>query len=151
MMGGCGILGLLAGLVGVLLFAGSLGVVVLAAVGILPARGALSGRTQPRTDPAEETLRERFARGEVGAEEFGKALRTLRREPARRLRGFRSGGQRAVISAPRTACPACTVPSARPSPGSREGGGEGRILRVGLRAGPLAACRSEAGGKGGRG
>lgn len=82
MMGGCGILGLLAGLVGVLLFAGLLGVVVLAAIGILPARGALSGRTQPRTDPAEETLRGRFARGEVGAEEFGKALRTLRGEPA---------------------------------------------------------------------
>ena len=82
MMGGCGVFGLLAGLVGVLLFAGSLGVVVLAAVGILPVRGALSGRSQLRTDPAEETLRGRFARGEVGAEEFGKALRTLRGEPA---------------------------------------------------------------------
>ena len=82
MMGGCGILGLMAGLVGVLLFAGSLGAVVLAAVGISPARGALSGRAQPRTDPAEETLRERFARGEVGAEEFGKALAILRGEPA---------------------------------------------------------------------
>lgn len=81
-MGGCGVFGLLAGLVGVLLFAGLLGVVVLAAVSILPARGALRGRPQLRTDPAEENLRERFARGELGAEEFGKALGILRGEPA---------------------------------------------------------------------
>lgn len=82
MMSGCGILGLMAGMFGVLLFAGLLGVVVLAAVGILPARGALGDRYHPRTDPAEETLRERFARGEVSAEEFGKALAILRGEPA---------------------------------------------------------------------
>jgi uncharacterized membrane protein len=82
MMGGCGVFGLLAGLVGVLLFAGLLGVVVLAAVSVWPARGALSGRSQLRTDPAEVTLRERFARGELGAEEFGKALGILRGEPA---------------------------------------------------------------------
>ncbi len=82
MMGGCGVFGLLAGLVVVLLFAGLLGVVVLAAFSILPARGALGGRSQPRTDPAEGTLRERFARGELGAEEFGKALGILRGEPA---------------------------------------------------------------------
>ncbi|MEJ7843541.1 MAG: hypothetical protein WKF95_17390 [Rubrobacter sp.] len=83
MMGGCGVFGLVAGLVGVLLLAGLLGVVVLAAVSIWPARGALGGRSQLRTDPAEETLRERFARGELGAEEYGKALGILRGEPAR--------------------------------------------------------------------
>lgn len=33
-----------------------------------------------RTDPAEDTLRQRYARGEIGDEEYGRSLSTLRGE-----------------------------------------------------------------------
>lgn len=39
--------------------------------------GAFAG-TQERTDAAEEILRERLARGEIGDEEFERSLRVLR-------------------------------------------------------------------------
>lgn len=80
-MGGCGVFGILAGMAGILLFVSLLGLVVWAVVSISPARGALRGRPGRRTDPAEETLRGRFARGELAAGEFEKALRILRGEP----------------------------------------------------------------------
>ena len=81
MMGGWGGYGLLAGLLGLMLFVGLLGVFAWAAVSILPSRGAPSARSEQRKDPAEEILRVRFARGELSAEEFEKAVRILRREP----------------------------------------------------------------------
>lgn len=79
MTGGCGAFAL----IGVLLFVGLVGLIALAALGVLPVQRAWGARYElPRTDPAEEVLRMRLARGEIGAEEFAKASKVLRAEPA---------------------------------------------------------------------
>lgn len=97
MMGGCGdfglsggvlgfagiLLGLVVSLIGVLLFVGLIGLVAFAVLKVLPAQGAEMGPFGTRTDPAEEALRGRFARGEISAEEYEESLRTLRGETSR--------------------------------------------------------------------
>lgn len=87
MMGGCGdfglaggVFGLVVSLIGVLLFVGLIGLVAFAVLKVLPAQGAGVGSFGTRTDPAEEVLRGRFARGEISAEEYERSLWTLRGE-----------------------------------------------------------------------
>ena len=56
-----------------------LGSLVWAAFRLVPRlRGGGGWTGGGRRDPAEEILRERFARGETGAEEYVRAMRTLR-------------------------------------------------------------------------
>jgi putative membrane protein len=49
---------------------------------LFPRNRPADRREAPR-DPAEEILRERFARGEISAEEYGRSLEILRGEPRR--------------------------------------------------------------------
>lgn len=94
-MGGCGDFGLAGGvsglvgsLIGVLLFAGLIvmlfvgliGLVAFVVLKVLPAQGAGGARLGFRTEPAEDLLRGRFARGEISAEEYERSMRTLRGE-----------------------------------------------------------------------
>ncbi len=82
MMGG---FGLLAALLNILLTLGILYLVVWGVLRILSARPrGDGGGPDERTDPAEEILRERFARGEIDADEYDRSLATLRGEPGQR-------------------------------------------------------------------
>lgn len=83
MMGGFGLVGMLFNL---LLLAGLLALVAWAVVRGLPSGRPRDERSSSRTDP-EEILRERFARGEIDAEEYGRSLAILRGEPARNAHG----------------------------------------------------------------
>ncbi len=68
-------------LVPILFWAGLLAVIVWAVARIFPGdRSGGSGNGGFRRDPAEGILRERFARGEIDAEEYERTLATLRRE-----------------------------------------------------------------------
>lgn len=81
MMGGWGGFGLLGGLISVLFLVGLLALAAWVAVKVLPNQRSEAGLSGTRTDPAEETLRVRFARGEINAEEYARSLSTLRGEP----------------------------------------------------------------------
>lgn len=79
MMGGFGLTGWL---INVLLLVGLLALVVWVAARVFPNQRSGGGPSGTRTDPAEEVLRARFARGEIGVEEYEGSLRVLRGEPA---------------------------------------------------------------------
>lgn len=65
------------GIFGMLLWIAVIALAVWAVVRLI--RGRTDGeRSQERTDPAEETLRQRYARGEIDAEEYERSLATLR-------------------------------------------------------------------------
>jgi putative membrane protein len=57
-----------------------LGVVVFALIKLFPDWQDRLGLNSRREDSAEETLRQRFARGEIDAEEYEQRLRILREE-----------------------------------------------------------------------
>lgn len=78
MMGGSGGLG-------ILFFIGLLALIAWAAVRMFPDwRKRLQGLgPEGRTGSAEEILRERFARGEIDAEEYESSLEVLRSEKSR--------------------------------------------------------------------
>jgi putative membrane protein len=80
MDGGWGILGILGGLVQLLFWGGLLAVIVWAVVRITANRQG--GGTDARVggDSAEEVLRQRFARGEIDAEEYDERRRILRKQ-----------------------------------------------------------------------
>jgi len=80
MDGGWGIFGIMGTLVPLLFFGGLIAVLVWAVVRITANRQG--GGTEPRAggDSAEEVLRQRFARGEIDAEEYDERRRILRRE-----------------------------------------------------------------------
>lgn len=80
MMGGFGMGGGL-GLIFLLLI---IALVVWAVARVFPNQGGSNEGSQPRTDSAEETLRNRLARGEIDAEEYESSLATLRGERTQR-------------------------------------------------------------------
>jgi uncharacterized membrane protein len=82
MMAGWGAYGLAGGLMNMLLLGGLLGVAAWVSVSVLANQRQRSVSYANRTLPAEEVLRERFARGEIGADDYARCLRTLQREPA---------------------------------------------------------------------
>lgn len=88
MTGGWGGLGLAGMLLNFLLLAGLLAAIAWVVVKILPTQGAGARPLGARTDPAEEVLRGRFARGEISAEEYERSLRTLRGEPPRNYEDY---------------------------------------------------------------
>ncbi|MDX6379609.1 MAG: putative rane protein [Rubrobacteraceae bacterium] len=63
-------------LIGLLVLVGFLALIAWGAMRVLSA-----GRSGERVDSAEEILRERFARGEIAAEEYEKSLETLSKNP----------------------------------------------------------------------
>ena len=84
MMWGWSAYGLAGGLTNVLLLIGLLGFAACISVWVLAdnrRRGSVS--YAHRASPAEEVLRERFARGEIGADDYARGLRPLREEPTR--------------------------------------------------------------------
>lgn len=84
MMWGWGAYGLAGGLTNVLLLIGLLGFAAWISFRVLADnRRQRSVSYAHRASPAEEVLRERFARGEIGADDYARCLRTLRGEPAR--------------------------------------------------------------------
>ena len=80
MDGGWGILGILGGLVQLLFWGGLLAVIVWAVVRITANRQG--GGTDARVggDSAEEVLRQRFARGEIDAQEYEQRHRILKEQ-----------------------------------------------------------------------
>ncbi|MGI9049665.1 MAG: SHOCT domain-containing protein [Rubrobacteraceae bacterium] len=80
MMGGGGLWWLWM-LVPLLMWVGLIALISWAALQFFPARHAEDRSEIPR-DSAEETLRERFARGEIDAEEFERSLEILRGGPS---------------------------------------------------------------------
>ncbi len=86
MMAGWGTYGLAGGLMNMLLLAGLLGFAVWVSVRVFADQRRRSvsyaKRTASRTSSAEEVLRERFARGEIGADDYARCLRALRGEAA---------------------------------------------------------------------
>lgn len=79
MMDGWGAFGWIATLLPLLSWGGLLVVVVWAVARIFPRRRADGGEHPGRrNDAAEQILRERFARGEIDAEEYGRSLDILR-------------------------------------------------------------------------
>lgn len=90
MMGGFGLAWML---INLLLLVGVVALVAWA----VSARGKGGGAPEGRADSAEEILRNRFARGEIGAEEYEQSLSVLRGEPVQATREDHSGtieGQR---------------------------------------------------------
>jgi putative membrane protein len=81
MMGGWGGYGLAGGPINALLLVALLGIVAWALASVLSNRRPQGASFANRRDAAEEVLRERFARGELSAGEFERALRILRGEP----------------------------------------------------------------------
>jgi putative membrane protein len=67
---------------GLILLLVVLGLVVFALIKVFPdwqdRVGINSGRENKREDSAEETLRQRFARGEIDAEDYERSLEVLR-------------------------------------------------------------------------
>jgi putative membrane protein len=78
MMGGMGGLGTIF----VLIWVSILAVVVWAVVRIAPSRTDNAPRSGAGNDPAIEALRVRFGRGEIGAEEYLRALEVLHSGPS---------------------------------------------------------------------
>jgi len=84
MMDGWGAFGWDGMLLPLLFWGGLLLVIVWALARIFPRRHADKGEYQEQRDRAEEILRERFARGEIDAEEYGRSLDILRGEDPQR-------------------------------------------------------------------
>jgi putative membrane protein len=78
MMGGWGAFGWLWMLVPLLFWGGLLTLIVWAVMRIFPGGRAGSTPYEGSARSAEDTLRERFARGEIDAEEYEERLRVLR-------------------------------------------------------------------------
>lgn len=87
-MGGWGGYGLAGGLLNVLLLVGLLAFVAWVAVRVVPNKRLGDRSFGTRTDAAEEVLRQRFARGELDAEEYERSLKTLRGEPHRNYEDY---------------------------------------------------------------
>lgn len=85
MDGGWGFFGILWMLVPLLFWGGLIALVVWAVVRVTSSRGD-SGDHGERAELAEEILGERFARGEIGAEEYEDRLRILRETSGPRAR-----------------------------------------------------------------
>ena len=64
-----------------------LGVAVWALIKVFPDWQDRVGLNNGREDSAEETLRQRFARGEIGAEEYERSLEVLRNGRASKRSG----------------------------------------------------------------
>ncbi len=75
-MGGWGIFGMVASLISLLFLVGLMALILLLASRFLPGRQGTGS-----ADSAENILRERFARGEIPAEEYGKSMEVLRENP----------------------------------------------------------------------
>lgn len=75
MIGGWGILGMIAWLISLFFLTGFVALILIATRFLSVRRGA------GRTDSAENILRERFARGEISAEECEKSMDVLRENP----------------------------------------------------------------------
>jgi putative membrane protein len=76
MGGGFGIFGML---LGAFFWIAIIALIVWAVVRLTRGRtGNGGGASEVRPDSAEETLRQRYARGEIGDEEYGRSLSTLR-------------------------------------------------------------------------
>lgn len=82
MMGGWGTFGLAGALVNLLLLVGVLALAAWGLAAILRARGAAGRAPEKGADSAEEILRNRFARGEMSAEEYARSMNVLHGEPA---------------------------------------------------------------------
>ena len=94
MMGGFGLAWML---INLLVLVGVVALVAWALVRAFSARGKGGGAPEDRADSAEEILRNRFARGEIGPEEYEQSLSVLRGEPVRATPEDHSGsieGQR---------------------------------------------------------
>ena len=76
MMGGWGAFGWLWMLIPLLFWGGLLALIAWAVIRAFPSQE--NGHPERRSSPAEEVLRERFARGEIAAEEYEERLRVLR-------------------------------------------------------------------------
>lgn len=83
-MGGGSGFGLMGILLNLLLLAGLVAAITWVVTTILPTRRARDERSEGRVDSAEEIIRERFARGEIDAEEYERSLETLRGKPKER-------------------------------------------------------------------
>lgn len=82
MGGGFGIFGML---LGVLFWIAIIALVVWVVARLIRGRNSEARSQEPykpgkRADPAEDTLRQRYARGEIDADEYGRSLSTLRGE-----------------------------------------------------------------------
>ncbi len=75
-MGGWGVFEMIGSFIGLMFLMGLLTLIVLGAFWFLSVRQGAG-----RTNSAENILRERFARGEVSAEEYEKSLEVLRENP----------------------------------------------------------------------
>lgn len=75
-MGGWGVIGMLGSLFGLFLMVSLVALILFVALRIFSGRQGLG-----RSDSAENILRERFARGEVSAEEYEQSMRVLRENP----------------------------------------------------------------------
>lgn len=84
MGGGWSGFGLVGTLLNVLLLVGLLAAVVWVVAKILPSLGGGNRSPVGRADLAEETLRERFARGEIDAAEYERTLEVLRGDPGQK-------------------------------------------------------------------
>ena len=80
MDGGWGIFAIIGTLIPLLLFGGLIAVIVWAVVRITANRQGAGAELRAGGDSAEEVLRQRFAKGEIGAEEYEERHRTLREE-----------------------------------------------------------------------
>lgn len=89
MMGG---FGPMAVLLNILITLGILALAVWGLTRLLPTRRNGTDAEQEQTDPAEEILRGRFARGEIDADEYARSLAILRGDAGREDR--EGSGQR---------------------------------------------------------
>jgi putative membrane protein len=78
MMGNWGVFGWLWMLIPLLFWGGLLALIAWAVMRIFPGGRSSSGPHEGSARSAEDTLRERFARGEIDAEEYEERLRILR-------------------------------------------------------------------------
>lgn len=88
MMGGWGTFGWLGMLIPLLFWGGLLALIVWAIVRAFPNQN--NERREPQVESAEEIIRTRFARGEIGAEEYESSLETLRGDRMRKSKEPRS-------------------------------------------------------------
>ena len=80
MGGGWGAFGWLWMLIPLLFWGGLIALVVWAVVRVFPGQRDSGGFSETRAKPAEEVLKQRFARGEIDAEEYERSLAVLRGE-----------------------------------------------------------------------
>lgn len=80
MGGGWGAFGWLWMLIPLLFWGGLIALIVWAVVRVFPGQRDSANFSGTREKPAEEILRERFARGEIDAEEYERSLAVLRGE-----------------------------------------------------------------------